>query len=295
MKDQSTFQIIKNILIALAIINLVLLFVFQYELPSFFQHKLDERKEATTSTVQVDRSLSIHFPEEDFIYDGSEDLDLTDGVTITDDAGTEVVAELYASVSAGDNTDQKIVTYTANDTQGNTVTATRTLTLQNYKGPSITIDSTPPTITDTQLNEILTIFQDNTAVQAFDGFDKDITSALTSSYTFTDETASEIEVTFSVTNMFEESAEETIVLPIKRTKPLIVLNQTSVTVPRSGSFDPISYVASATNEEAKDLKDMIVLEGEVDLQTAGTYTLTYTLQDTDQEQADPVTLEVTVE
>ena len=284
MNESSTFQIIKKILIALAVINLILLFVFQYELPSFFQHKLDEHREATSSTAsttQVDSSLNIHFPEEDFIYDGNEDLNLTNGVTITDGTGAIVEAELYASVSAGDNSDQKIVTYTASDTQGNTVTATRTLTLQNYKGPSITIKPDTLTITDTQLNEILTIFQGNGAVQAFDGFDKDITSALTSSYKFTNDTASEIEVTFSVTNMFEESAEESIVLPIKRTKPLIVMNQTSVTVPRSGSFDPISYVASATNEDGKDLRDKITLEGEVDLQTAGTYTLTYTLQDTD--------------
>ena len=298
MKQQSTFQMIKNILVTLAVINLILLFVFHYELPSFFQHKLDEHREAnssTESTIQVDSSLNIHFPEEDFIYDGSEDLDLTDGVTVTDDIGAVVKAELYASVSAGDNTDQKIVTYTANDSKGNSVTATRTLTLQNYDGPSITVGEDIPTITDTQLNDILTLFQDNKAIEALDGFDSDITSALTSSYTFTDETASEIEITFSVTNMFEESAEETILLPIKRTKPLIVLNQTSVTVSRSESFDPISYVASATNEEGKDLRDKIKLDGEIDLQTAGTYNLTYTLEDTDREQADPVTLEVTVE
>ncbi|MDO4556644.1 MAG: hypothetical protein Q4B70_16130, partial [Lachnospiraceae bacterium] len=137
MKQQKLKSILKYVVTTVAVINLVLLFVFHYELPSFIQHKLNkENEEALASgTAANAETLTIHFDSDELVYSGKGDLNLTKGVTVTRDNGVEVKASLYSDISAGENQSQKIITYTAEDSYGNSGTATRTLTLKKYKGP----------------------------------------------------------------------------------------------------------------------------------------------------------------
>lgn len=303
MKTNHYITIIKYGLTAIALINLILLFVFHYEIPSGIKDKLLNRNKHTeelyfnSNTKEPDAHdlLNIILDTETLTYDGTAALDLLSGVAVTDKNGDPVELDIYSSIQGTDDPNKKIITYSVRDEEGNEAIAERELLLHNYYGPALSVSQPFPEITDVELDHILEIFLEKNLLSANDGYDKNITSAIQCSYKVADEKARKVDITFTVTNHFKDKVTETITAPISRTKPLIVLADTSVTIKKGESIDPLSYVVSATNEEGQDLISKIKLDGDVNTAAAGNYTITYTLTDSDQEQADPVELTVVVE
>lgn len=296
MKHGKLFRRFKYIITGLASINLILLFVFHYELPSFIKYKLNEKefKQATQKDLTQQDNLIIQFNPEKLTYKGKGDLNLTKGVVVTKDTGIEVKANLYCEIQKGKSKREKIITYIAEDSYGNTGTANRPLVLKGYDGPSISIDNNMPTIDDTELEYVTTIFTEYNALSAADGYDNDITSSIESTYTITDETASQIEITFSITNMFGDTASKSVKMPLQRTRPLITLTKDFETLPLGSIFTPQSYIASATDKDGNDISTAVQTEGTVDTSTPGTYRITYKLTDANDIEAKPVSLKITV-
>lgn len=289
---------LKYILTTIALINLVLLFGFHYEIPSIIQDKFFPDQHSANSTASSknseDQTLQIHFDSDFLSYDGSDTLDLLEGVTVTDRKGNPLDLTLYATIESTQESTKKTITYTTSDEEGHRASADRTLLLKNYYGPVLAIGQPYPTVYDTELQFISTTFADSGLLSANDGYGMNITDSIQCDYTVTNDIATEVSVTFSVTNHFGDTASETISLPIARTKPLILLKEEAATLQVSEYFDPLSYVASATNEEGEDLTRLIKTEGTADTSTPGVYEIRYTLTDRDREKADPVTLLLTV-
>lgn len=295
MDSNNLLHRLKYVLTAVAGINLVLLFVFHYEMPSFLKHKLSGDS-TSPSTVQTSNTetLSIVFDSEELTYDGKGNLNLTKGVTVTDKNGVEVKANLFSEIKEGSKKKEKTIQYIAEDSYGNTGSATRILHLKKYDGPSIQPTRDLPSVDDTELASLAAIFKDSKAISAEDGYGNDITSSLEVRYTVKDQTAQEIDLTFQVTNLFNDTATHTVTLPLHRTKPLIVLSAESIHLNLGTAFLPASYVASATDEDGKDISTGIYTEGDIDTDTPGTYRITYKLKDTKGTEADPVSLKITV-
>lgn len=296
MNQGKLFHRLKYILTAAACINLVLLFVFHYELPSFLKHKLTQSQEQkqASSTVASKDTLTVQFETDELTYKGSGSLNLTKGVTVLDENGVEVKATLYSEIKDGNSKSQKIIQYVAEDSYGNTGTASRTLVLKSYDGPSIQISDDHPSIDDTELKSLSSIFKDSNALAADDGYGNDITSSIEASYTIEDMEAQEIKITFKVTNLFNDSASKSITIPLHRTKPLIVLSKEAIHLDLGTTFLATSYIASATDEDGNDISTAVYTEGDIDTGNAGTYRITYKLTDANGNEADPVSLKITV-
>lgn len=304
MKTNALFNILKYGLTILAVINLILLFGFCYEIPDaikdkfFTQTPLEKDLYADSTPVEQpeeDAAYQFLFEPKTLIYDGTNTLDLLSGVTLTDRDGAPAELDIYSTIQSTEDSNVKLITYSVKDEEGKEAIAERKLVLNNYYGPALSIGQPYPEILDVELDYILERFLNNELLSANDGYGKNITSALQCSYHIADTKARTADITFTVTNHFDDTITKTITVPISRTKPLIVLDKTSVTIKKGESIDPLSYIASATNEEGNDLTSLITIDGTVNTAVADTYTLTYTLTDRDREQADPVTVKVVVE
>lgn len=296
MQREKLFRILKYILTIAAGINLILLFVFHYELPSFIQHKLNKKQEEelTSETIQAKDNLTIHFDSDELIYSGKGDLNLTGGVSVTKGNNIEVKADLYSEIKASDSGSKKIITYTAKDAYGNTGTADRTLILKKYKGPSIKIEKDYPTIDDTELDSITDIFKDSKTVTAYDGYSNVITDSLETIYTITNASATKIKIGFQVTNLFGDTASKIIETKLERTGPLLTLTKEEDHLALGTTFNPVHYIASATDKQGTDISTKVTTEGEINTDQPGTYVLTYKLTDQDGNEAIPRTLKIIV-
>lgn len=296
MKQNNFLHRLKYILTVVASINLILLFVFHYEMPNFLKHKL-AKNTTTSSTLQTSaaETLTITFDSEEMTYSGKGNLNLTKGVTITDENGVEVKASLFSEIKDGSKKNLKTVQYIAEDSYGNTGSATRILHLKGYKGPSIQASTELPSIDDTELSSLTSIFKDSSALSADDGYGNDITSSIDVAYTVKDQSAKEVVLTFQVTNLFNDTASHTIILPLHRTKPLIVLSAESIHLNLGTAFLPASYVTSATDEDGNDISTGVYTEGDISTEAPGTYRIIYKLKDAQGNEADPVPLKITVD
>ena len=300
MKHSGFLHFFKYTLTILAVLNLVLLFGFRYELPAVIKDKFSGRNPKDElylpkEDIKEEKAPNLTMEDDTLYYDGAEALNLLSGIRVTDENNQPLELTIYATLKSTDETNTKIVLYTVRDEAGNEASAERTLVLSNYTGPSISVGQPYPEIFDVELGHILETFKEANLLNANDGYGKNITDSIQCKYEITNDSASEVKITFSIKNHFEDTATQSITVPISRTKPLIVLKQTSVTLAKSEHFDPMEYVESATNEEAQDLTSLIQMEGNVNTSEAGNYTVTYTLTDSDREPADPVVLKVTVE
>lgn len=297
MKHSGLTNFFKYFLTFLAIVNLILLFGFRYEIPEEIKNRFFDNKAEETplySPQEEQDAVNLSFDSEVLYYDGSQSLDLLDGISITDKDGEPLELTAYSTIRNTDDQNTKIVTYTVKDEENNEAYAERKLVLHNYYGPALTIGQPYPEIFDIELNHILETFQSAEVLSANDGYGKNITDSIECSYKIEDDKAREVKITFKVTNHFHDTVSETIKVPISRTKPLIVLTDSSVTIEKDEAFNALEYVASATNEEGQNLTSRIKTTGEVDTGKAGTYSISYTLTDSDLEQADTVKLSVTV-
>ncbi|MDO4556603.1 MAG: DUF5011 domain-containing protein, partial [Lachnospiraceae bacterium] len=164
-----------------------------------------------------------------------------------------------------------------------------------YKGPSIKISDDYPSIDDTELDSITKIFKNSDAVTASDGYGNSITSSIETKYTITNSSATEVTIGFLVTNMFGDSASEVLKMELDRTGPLLVLTTDTEHVDLGANFEPVNYIASATDADGNDISTLVVTEGDLDTSTPGTYALTYKLTDADGNEATSRSLKITVD
>ncbi len=303
MKNPIFLNSIKYLLTTLAVINLILLFGFHYEIPTaikdkFFKEKTQESyfsTEEKEAAGELTDAVNFRLEMDTLNYDGTESLNLLEGVTVVDKKGNPLELTVYSSIKGTDDQTKKIVTYTAKDEEGNSASIERNLILNNYYGPALTIGTPYPVIYDTTLKNIPQTFKESGILSANDGYGKNITDSIQCSYEVSNDGATEVTVTCSVTNHFDDTVTEKVTIPLTRTQPLILLKESSIKIKQGESFDALSYVKSATNEQSENLTHLIRTEGVVDTNTAGTYEITYKLTDRDLERADDVVLSVTVE
>ena len=292
---------IKYILTTIAILNLIMLFGFHYEIPNALKDKLGKNKNTDDLYISKEEQqadltpLKLNIETDTLSYDGTDELDLLSGVTVTDGQDNPLELTIYASIQNTDDQTTKTILYSVKDEEGNESSAERKLILNNYYGPALSIGQPYPGILDVELEHILEKFKEANLISANDGYGKNITNAVQMKYEITDDDAKEVKITFMVTNHFEDKTSQSVTVPITRTKPLIVLSKKEVTIAKGEQVDPLSYVTSATNEEGEDLTSMIQVDSDLNISTPGEYTITYTLTDSDREQADAVKLSVTVE
>lgn len=209
LKKRSVSSILKPAICVFGVGNLAALFLFNYEPFSIFNRHPEETEisAAVLSASQMNEHNSseytFSFDPEALTYDGSSQLDLLDGVSLTAPDGTISDAQIFTHIRTGDSMSQKIVEYSA-DTDSGRVTASRSLHLQNYNGPSITLPQSLPVIDDAHLDSVLYVMPTDGSFRADDGYGNDITSAVTFSYKKDEANPGVVHYTFTVTNLFND-------------------------------------------------------------------------------------------
>lgn len=283
-------RISKTIIVGLAVLNLIALFVFDYKLPF-----ISKQEGANPDIINVTETpdYSITFETEEISYDGTGELDLMNGVIVSGPEGIIENASIFANIITADALDQKQVTYTL-DTADGQITATRKLILTNYTGPTLTLPEAMPEAAEEDLDTYLSLMPTDGSFSAKDGYGKDITAQVSSNYTIDPENPSVVHLVFTVTNMFNDKVSVPYDLTIDSDRPILVLKQSSVTISKGSSFQPLDYVERAESQAGQDLLNTISVEGVVDTNTPGKYVITYEIND-NQTKSIPQKLEVVVE
>lgn len=295
MKKISKAHVIKLTIIALALINLIALFVFDYKLPDFFKFgkdSADVNSQIADSTEEP--AYKISFDTDTITYNGTAALDLMSGVTVTDASGNVSDVEVFANIVTADYIDEKEIVYSINTDSGQ-VTATRKLKLENYSGPSLVIPETLPQVSEEELDKMISLMPADETFHARDGFGKDITAQIVASYTIDPNDPRVVHYIFSITNIFNDKISIPADITINSDRPILVLKQNEVTVSKGTAFQPLDYIERAESQQGADLIHTIEVSGNVDMNTPGKYTLTYTITGDTGVQSIPQKLNVTVE
>ncbi len=198
------------------------------------------------------------------------------GATASDNIDGDITANIITTGSVNTNVAATyIITYTVSDSAGNEATETRTVIVNP--------DTTPPVITlngtsviDLNVGETYTEF----GATATDDVDGDLTANIVITGTVDTNTAGTYIVTYSVSDAAGNSASEnrTVNVNADTTPPVITLNgNATVDVNVGGTYTELG--ATATDNVDGDLTSSIVISGTVDTNTAGVYTITYSVSD----------------
>lgn len=292
-----TLQILKYAAVALAVLNLILLFVFQYDLPGVDLPRPSLPKHSSGNAdapagEDPSSPFSLLFEEETLTLNRKDEIDLLRGVTLSGPDGPVEGANISVTVLPGESATEKIAEYSAATEEG-TITAQRPLTLVKYNGPIIRFPEELPTLSSP--DAALEVLKQDEAFFAKNGFGKLITDDITAEYTLDEEDPTIAHFTFKVVNVFNDEAVEQVDMTLAA-KPILKLTTDTVTLPRGNRFYPLNYIESALAPDGTSLdKNVSILENNVDRYTPGTYTVTYIIYAPDFDDSEPVNLTVIVE
>jgi len=225
---------------------------------------------SATITLTGDSDITIPqgstWTDPGFLADDTEDGDITASVTINGTVDPNVPG-VYDIV------------YTVTDSNGNNTAVIRTVTV------SVTVANVLPTITltagdVTQDQGVPYVEQGATAADAEDG---DITADIVITGTVDVNLVGAYTLTYTVTDSAGESVSVTRIVNI--VTPVVVVNAPPTIATVSGDVFQavgVAYVeqgAVATDAEDGDITASIVTTGAVDVNTVGTYTITYSVTD----------------
>lgn len=288
-------NLFKFLVVVLAVGNLVALFVFDYKIPNFLRPALSEfyPEEPSTQVEEVPAKPTIQFASNTLTYDGSSTLDLLEGVSLIDSDGNVSSLDIFVHIKTGSSLTKKIIEYSADTAQGQ-VTASRALELENYSGPELKIPDTLPEVTEEQLGNILALMPKDGSFSADDGYGKDISNAVTVEYTVDQNDPSIIHYVFSITNSFNDTVSASADLTLERIRPVVLLNDSYVTIARNAEFNPLEYIVLAEDVDGTSLLQEVKIDGALNLRVPGQYTLTYTVTSDDDITSLPQTLTVVI-
>ncbi len=243
----------------------------------------------TTST-----SGSIIFEKEELVFDGSETLDLMQGVKAKDSNGSDATEKLEAFITGDSLLDRKTVRYTFVDSTGRTVTDKRTLVMKNYDGPSLYVKESL-TLDAQDLKDLITVLENKGWLAADDGYGKNITSSV--KCLREKKAENQYEMKLSVVNDYQDSDEITVNVRIEGDvpDPEITLSATEVTVGKTEYFDAKKYIVYSSDGYSENVTDKIEIDSSVNTSQSGDYRVTYRLYSADKTAVTTKVLKVKVE
>ena len=286
------FRILGIIVSLAAIANLAALFIFQYQFPESWNlpFGLSTAKQEQTETEDpfltdgltgnpdepVDEGIRLEIPTAPVSYNGTGRLDMMSNVYVINADGTSANGiEVETSISEGSSRREKVITYTAVTPGGQTLTAERILNLGNrYTGPSINILGTLPFCAEGEAANYSMKLLEAGVIQADDGFDEDITESVVSSLKRYNAAEEEATILLSVTNMFNDTYETEVIVPMNSTGIVLTMSAKYATIQVGETFSALDYVDQCYDAEGNSLLNRVVREGDVNNTTPGEYPVT---------------------
>lgn len=273
---------LKWVCILLATGNLIFLFLFDYQIPGFHHFSPSANSTVTESDASETESannatIKLEVPFQKMEYDGTEELNLMDGVSVIDMSGiARKDIQVFVYIKTGSSRKEKIIEYSATDDEGHRVTAERKLSLKgSYSGPTIDVLGDMPSIMEGDLDSLVPLLTADNLIKADDGFDNDVTSAVTASVKSEANDSGDCIVTLSITNFLNDTYSTDVMVSTQIDGPMLKLTTDKVTLNAGDSFSFYEYIAAAQDEEGNSLFESISIKGSVDTSTPGEYVLEF--------------------
>ena len=257
-------------------------------------YAVQQRPEQVNSALsQKTQKCQIQWSPEILVYDGTSELDIMQGVLVTDEDGNDRTSDARAVLQNTEQLNQKMIYYSLNGYSEKLTDQGRMLLLENYTGPTIQVDSEVQ-LTVTQLGNLPGVLAEWKQLEADNGYGKEITGQVS---WYREKTAEgESSIFFTVSNEFGDVATAQCRAYIDGVKDDIVLTlrQEQVSISQNEPFVPLDWVLEAEDANGENLIDGVEVEGTVNSSVPGNYTITYRLTSLDGRQCATRNLSVKV-
>lgn len=250
-------------------------------------------EQVNTALSQKTQKCQIQWSPEILVYDGTSELDLMQGVLVTDEDGNDRTSDARAVLQNTEQLNQKMIYYSLNGYSEKLTDQGRMLLLENYTGPTIQVDSEVQ-LTVTQLGNLPGVLAERKQLEADNGYGKEITGQVS---WYREKTAEgEYSIFFTVSNEFGDVATAQCRAYIDGVKDDIVLTlrQEQISISQNEPFVPLDWVLEAEDANGENLIDGVEVEGTVNSSVPGNYTITYRLKSLDGRQCATRNLSVKV-
>ena len=232
-----------------------------------------KNQDRTAPEIKVDQSEKIAYTE------GEDYEKLLEGVTAQDDKDGDLTSEVFVEKVVPVSKKKAVVYYGVTDKAKNVGTASREVTYQAAEGSNAAEETT-----------------ENTASEDTTQKTKKKPKKAKTKKTAEDKKAEE--TTQDAAAAEQQSADQQSgTLQPNGTRPAMKLAEEAKTIARGTSFNALNEVTDAVDD--KDDRDTLFrglhIDGNYNVNQAGTYTLQYYVQDSDGNTSDPITFTLTVQ
>ena len=231
-----------------------------------------KNQDRTAPEIKVDQSKKIAYTE------GEDYGKLLEGVRAQDDKDGDLTSEVFVEKVVPVSKKKAVVYYGVTDKAKNVGTASREVTYQETEGS----DAAEETAQDTASEEVSEDTTQKTKKKSKKAKAKKIAEDKKAEETTQDAAAAE---------------QQSGTLQPNGTRPAMKLAEEAKTIARGTSFNALNEVTDAVDD--KDDRDTLFrglhIDGNYNVNQAGTYTLQYYVQDSDGNTSDPITFTLTVQ
>ena len=240
-----------------------------------------KNQDRTAPEIKVDQSKKIAYTE------GEDYGKLLEGVTAQDDKDGDLTSEVFVEKVVPVSKKKAVVYYGVTDKAKNVGTASREVTYQAAEDT----DAAEETVQDTASEDTTQKTDEKSEKKT-----KKKSKKAKSKKTAEDKKAEE--TTQDAAAAEQQSADQQSgVLQPNGTRPAMKLAEEAKTIARGTSFNALNEVTDAVDD--KDDRDTLFrglhIDGNYNVNQAGTYTLQYYVQDSDGNTSDPITFTLTVQ
>lgn len=243
-----------------------------------------KNQDRTAPEIKVDQSKKIAYTE------GEDYGKLLEGVTAQDDKDGDLTSEVFVEKVVPVSKKKAVVYYGVTDKAKNVGTASREVTYQAAEDSDAAEDTAQDAASE-EVSEDTTQKTDEKSAKKTKKKSKKTKTKKTAEDKKTEETTQD--ATAEQQNADQQSA----ALQPNGTRPAMKLAEEAKTIARGTSFNALNEVTDAVDD--KDDRDTLFrglhIDGNYNVNQAGTYTLQYYVQDSDGNTSDPITFTLTVQ
>ena len=232
-----------------------------------------KNQDRTAPEIKVDQSKKIAYTE------GEDYGKLLEGVTAQDDKDGDLTSEVFVEKVVPVSKKKAVVYYGVTDKAKNVGTASREVTYQAAEGSNAAEETT-----------------ENTASEDTTQKTKKKSKKAKTKKTAEDKKAEETTQDAAAAEQ-PNTDQQSATLQPNGTRPAMKLAEEAKTIARGTSFNALNEVTDAVDD--KDDRDTLFrglhIDGNYNVNQAGTYTLQYYVQDSDGNTSDPITFTLTVQ
>lgn len=243
-----------------------------------------KNQDRTAPKIKVDQSEKIAYTE------GEDYGKLLEGVTAQDDKDGDLTSEVFVEKVVPVSKKKAVVYYGVTDKAKNVGTASREVNYQAAEGSDAAEDTARDTASE-DASEDTTQKTDEKSAKKTKKKSKKAKTKKTAEDKKAEETTQDAAAEQQSTEQQSEA------LQPNGTRPAMKLAEEAKTIARGTSFNALNEVTDAVDD--KDDRDTLFrglhIDGNYNVNQAGTYTLQYYVQDSDGNTSDPITFTLTVQ